>query len=154
MADGKLTVSNRAQGGSFPVIIRDNVTISNFKGHKNPENANEAKTVVKDGKINNYYLWNNQIKRNEKGEIIDRRVTFETSLNLNSKNYTIFDAIRKADTKSGDKDGKILSKSDLEALYNNKQLQKKLGVTVKYDPKEDVYSIKGANNSMLYFDFD
>ena len=142
MVDGKLTVANRAQGNSFNITVQGNVTIRNFKGHENIENPHEAKTVVKNGKVDNYYLWGNQDK-----------ATSERVLNLSSNNFSIFDKLRKLD-KETDKKGKVLSQSDLEILRNNSKLQEELGVIVKYDAKEKVYGIYGGNNSKLYFDFE
>ncbi len=102
---------------------------------------NEAKTVVKNGKVANYYKWSNR-----------DNPTSERALNLSENNYLIFDKLRKAD--KTDKNGKILTQSDFEALRKNPQLQKELGVSVKYDAKEKVYGIYGTNGSTLYFDFD
>ena len=142
MGDGHLTVANKANDRSqFNVRVQGNVTIRNFKDHKDPTNANEVKTVVKNGEVHNYYKWENM-----------NHATSERALNLSSNNYNIFAAISKAD--KSDKKGEILSKSDLEALRKNPQLQKELGIKVKYDPDEQVYGIYGANGSTLYFDFD
>ncbi len=137
---GNLTVANKAQGYTFNVKIEGNVTIRNFKGNREMQ-SNEMKTVVEDGRITNYYKWGNA-----------KNPRKERALNLNSSNYDIFNALRKADKK--DKNGEYLTISDLEALRTNKALQKQLGVTVKYDPDEKVYGLYGETGSKLYFDFD
>ncbi len=137
---GDLTVANKAQGNTFNVKIDGNVTIRNYKGAGEMKN-NDVKTLVQDGKVTNLYKWGNK-----------NTPTKERALNLNSSNYLIFDALRKAD--KNDKKGEKLTLSDLEALRTNKALQKELGVTVKYDPDEKVYGLYGKTGSTLYFDFD
>lgn len=137
---GDLTVANKSQSTTFSVKVDGNVTISNTKNKGKLEN-NETKTTVKNGRVENYYKWPNS-----------QNATKESALNLNSGNYNIFDNIRKAD--KNDKAGKKFTRSDLEALRKDKNLQKELGVTVRYDAKEQVYGIYGANGSKLYFDFD
>lgn len=137
---GDLTVANKAQGNTFKVKVDGNVTIRNTKGN-GPMKNNEAKTVVQDGQVTNYYKWGNKDS-----------ATKERALNLNASNYLIFDKLRSAD--KADKKGEKLTQSDLEALRKNKALQKELGVTVKYDPDEKVYGLYGSSGSTLYFDFD
>ncbi len=137
---GDLTVANKGSGTTFKVKVEGNVTIQNFKGDRKLQD-HEIKTVVKNGNATNLYKWSNT-----------NHATTESALNLGSKNFLIFDAIRKAD--KSDKKGEKLTRSDLEALRKDKALQKKLGVTVKYDAQEQVYGIYGASGSKLYFDFD
>ena len=72
-------------------------------------------------------------------------------MNLNSTNYDIFNALRKADKK--DKKGEVLTRSDLQALKKDPALQKKLGVTVRADESKGVYTLT-KNGSTLYFNFD
>ncbi len=137
---GNLTVANRTQGGTFNVYVSGNLTIKNYKGDR-PLQTHEAKTVIKNGNPTNYYQWSNP-----------KKPTKERALQLNSTNYTIFDAVRKSDKK--DNKGEKLTQSDLDAFRNNKKLQKELGVTVKYDPQEKVYGIYGQYGTTLYFDFE
>ena len=59
--------------------------------------------------------------------------------------------LKKADKK--DKNGAVLSRSDLQALKKDPALQKKLGVTVRADESKGVYTVT-SNGSTLYFDFD
>lgn len=140
---GNLTVAYRGDDmgrTKFTVNVAGNFTISNTKNKGNLQN-HETRTVVKNGQAKTYYKWSNM-----------PNATYESTLNLNYNNYTIFDGIRKAD--KNDKKGEKLTQSDLEALRKDKSLQKKLGVTVKYDPQEKVYGIYGNNDTKLYFDFD
>lgn len=132
-----LTVANKAQPNQkFTVKLADNVTIRNYKGREKMQ-PNDVKTTYKDGQVSNYYQWGNTAAP-----------TKEKSLNMSYNNFLIFDKLRKADGNA-----KNLSRKDLEALRNNKQLQKELGITVKYDANEKVYGIYGAGGSKLYFDF-
>lgn len=139
---GDLTVAYK--GGDwrtkFNVQVEGNVTISNTK-NKGALQNHETRTTVKNGKVDTYYKWSNQ-----------KNATHENALNLNYANYTIFEALKKAD--KTDKKGEKLTQSDLEALRKDKKLQKELGVTVKYDANEKVYGLYGKNGSTLYFDFD
>jgi len=137
---GDLNVANKYQQHNFHVQIDGNVTIKNFKGERALRD-NEIKTVVKNGKISNFFKWTNK-----------DHATLERALNLSTTNYTVFDKLRKAD--KSDKKGAKLTRSDLEAFRKDKKLQQELGVKVKYDAKEKVYGIYGADGSKLYFDFD
>ena len=140
MPNDKLTIANKAQGNTFSVNVKENVVIRNYKpSEKMGDNC--FKTTVKNGKVTNEYKWSNV-----------NSPTKERAMNLGAENYSIMHALKKADKK--DKDGNILSQSDLKALYNDKAMQKKLGVQVKFDPKENVYGIYGSNGSRLYFDFE
>lgn len=139
---GDLRVVNKAQPdiNNCKVNIEGNVRISNRKGTGKLQ-KNDAETQVKNGKVTSFYQWDNK-----------SNPTKENALNLNASNFLIFDGVRQAD--KSDKDGKKLTKSDLEALRKDKAMQKKLGVTVKYDAKEQVYGLYGKDGSTLYFDFD
>ncbi len=140
---GNLTVAYKGDDmrrTKFTVNVEGNFTISNTKNKGKLAN-HETRTTVKNGRANTYYKWGNT-----------PNATLESVLNLNYTNYTIFDGIRKAD--KNDKKGEKLTQSDLEALRKDKALQKKLGVTVKYDAQEKVYGIYGKNDAKLYFDFD
>lgn len=137
---GDLDVTNKAQPQEhFKVQVNGNVKIQNFKGNGSLQD-HQFRTNVKNGQVSNWYQWSGG------------KPTKESHLNLNATNYAIFDSIRKADKK--DKNGAVLTRSDLQALRNNKALQKKLGITVKSDESAGVYTIIGPNNSTLYFDFD
>ena len=137
---GDLNVTNKAQPQEhFKVKVNGNVKIQNFKGDGTLKD-HQIRTTVKNGAVSNWYQWTGG------------KATKESHLNLNATNYNIFNAITKADKK--DKKGEVLTRSDLQALKNDKQLQKKLGVVVRSDESKGVYTIQGPNNSMLYFDFD
>ena len=130
---GDLKVANKAQpSNNFHVQVNGNVTIQNHKGNA-PLKDQQARTTVKNGKVSNYYQWTGG------------KPTKEAALNLNSTNYDIFNALRKADKK--DKKGEVFTRSDLQAL------KKKLGVTVRADESKGVYTLT-KNGSTLYFNFD
>lgn len=134
-----LKVANKAQpSNNFHVQVNGNVTIQNHKGNA-PLKDQQARTTVKNGKVSNYYQWTGG------------KPTKEAALNLNSTNYDIFNALRKADKK--DKKGEVFTRSDLQALKKDPALQKKLGVTVRADESKGVYTLT-KNGSTLYFNFD
>ena len=136
---GDLKVANKAQpSNNFHVQVNGNVTIQNHKGNA-PLKDQQARTIVKNGKVSNYYQWTGG------------KPTKEAVLNLNSTNFDIFNSLRKADKK--DKNGAVLSRSDLQALKKDPALQKKLGVTVRADESKGVYTVT-SNGSTLYFEFD
>ncbi len=136
-----LTVVNKYQNNQkFNVKIEGNVKIKNFKGNRKMQD-HETMTVAKNGQVSTYYKWSNT-----------KDATKESALNLNTTNFGIFDKLRKADKK--DKNGDKLTRSDLDALYKDKNLQKQMGVVVKYDAKEKVYGIYNQKEkTALYFDY-
>ena len=102
----------------------------------------ETMTVAKNGQVSTYYKWSNA-----------KEATKESALNLNATNFGIFNKLRKAD--KADKNGNKLTRSDLEALRKDKNLQKQMGITIKYDPQEKVYGIYNQKEkTTLYFDYD
>ena len=138
---GDLTVAQRSQSdNTFKVKVDQNVTIQNFKGNGKLNNL-DSRAVVKNGKVNISFKWKNQPK-----------ATAERAMNLSSTEYNMFDTARKADQK--DKKGGYLTRSDLQALKNNKALQKKNGLTVRADEKAGAYTlVSNDGKSTLSFKF-
>ncbi|HCB11428.1 MAG TPA: hypothetical protein DEO94_04700 [Cyanobacteria bacterium UBA11991] len=125
----------------FHVNVKGNVKIKNYDTNRAPKD-NEFNTTVKNGQVSTYYKRSNQAKPVK-----------EDAITLNSKNYLIFDGIRKAD--KTDKAGKQLSRSDLEAIRKDKTLQKKLGIQkVEVNEKAGIYTVRSTSGSVLSFDFD
>ena len=137
-----LTVVNKYQNDQkFTVKVEGNVRIKNFKGNRKMQN-HETMTVAKNGQVSTYYKWSNA-----------KEATKESALNLNATKFGIFNKLRKAD--KADKNGNKLTRSDLEALRKDKNLQKQMGITIKYDPQEKVYGIYNQKEkTTLYFDYD
>lgn len=136
IADSNWSGSN-AKRPMFNVNVEGNFTISNTK-NKNNLQSSEYRVDVKNGKptIN--------FGRNPGNP--------EKELSVRSKNYELFNTLRKAD--KNDQKGEKLTRSDLDALKNDKALQKKLGITVTYDPKEKVYELNGQDGRKIFFDFE
>lgn len=133
---GDLTIANKSGGRPIKVSVEGDMQISTSKDEKG---NNYAKTTVKNGKVKNEYKWSNK-----------DHLTSESALNLNSKNFLIFDAMRKAD--KSDKEGKKFSKSDVVALMKDKTLQKQLGCKVIEGDKPNTYIIQ-TGSSKMFIDF-
>lgn len=138
---GDLTVAQRTQpDNTFKVKVDENVTIQNFKGNGQLKNF-DSRAVVKDGKINISFKWKNR-----------PNATAERAMNLSSTEYNMFNAARSA--AKNDKKGEHLTRSDLQALKNNKALQKKYGITVRADEKAGAYTLVSSDGkSTLNFKF-
>ncbi len=147
---GDLTVVSTAKDYNptkFTVKCEGNFTISNTK-NKNNLDRQQYRVDVKNGNASVSFCRPAESWM-KCGDKYERK---EVSLGVRDRNYQVFDAIRQADKK--DKGGKILNRADLDALRNDKELQKKLGVQVKYDPNEKVYGIYRDGSLIIHFDFE
>lgn len=134
---GKLIVSNTYEAGSFEVKFSRNVQITNFTQRKMGE-VGDISATVKNG--NQGYAE----RVYSSGQKSDKLC----SMDLNSKRYPIFDALRKLDGNADDLTEKDLAKAD-------SLIGKKYGVkAVKRDANAGVTTIVCDDGAVLRFDFE
>ena len=134
----KLTFADRARSSSYPklertVTVREPVLITNTKTPEKGLKTHEYATQITDSGVTNWYQSEN-FNYPSKNRTMD----------LNSRNYELFQNITKQD--KNDPNGSFFSRSDLDALRKNPEKQRALGVTVRYDANAGVYSIYDRNN--------
>ena len=132
---GNLLVANTGAYENFTVSFARNVTITNFRQREMGE-VGDISTTVKDGKNG----VTTRIYSNGKSGGL-------ASLDLNSKRYAIFDALRSLDNNKDD-----LSESDLQKADS---LVGKNGITgIKRDANAGVTTILCDDGAVLKFDFE
>ena len=132
---GNLTVTNTGAYENFTVSFARNVTITNFRQREMGE-VGDISATVKNGNMGETTRVYSNGKSGKLG-----------TLDLNSKRYAIFDALRSLDGNKND-----LSESDLKKADS---LVGQNGVTgIKRDAKAGVTTILCDDGAVLKFDFE
>lgn len=132
---GELTVTNSSAYENFTVSVPRNLDITNFR-QREMGKPGDIHTMVKNGRSSTDRI-------SQDGDLIKNRGT----LDLRSKRYAIFDALRKLDGNENDFTEKDLAKAD--------SLKGKMGITdIKRDANAGVTTVVCEDGAVLRFDFE